>query len=134
MAEFIGEINRFDATVVTDNGDGRFEVDILDKRLPIRSDRKLSAGERIHVLLRPEDLRVQYSEDATPGQGLPGLVQERNYKGKTLDSVIQLGNGQIVLASEFFDEDDPDFDYRINQKVVVSWVQGWEVVLPHETD
>jgi len=37
------------------------------------------------------------------------------------------------MASEFFDEDDPSFDYRLNQSVAVKWVPGWEVVLPYET-
>lgn len=132
VAEFIGEINRFDAKVLTDQGNGTFEVEILERRLPIKSKQPLTAGEHIHVLLRPEDLRIQYFEDAPPEHGLLGYVQERNYKGKTLDSLIELRNGQTVLASEFFDEDDPDFDYRINQKVIVTWVQGWEVVLPHD--
>ncbi len=134
VAEFIGEINRFDAKVVESRGEGVFDVEILERKLPIKTRRALTVGDQIHVLLRPEDLRIEYFEDVPPEHGLLGFVQERNYKGKTLDSVIQLRNGQMVLASEFFDEDDPDFDYRINQKVIVTWVKGWEVVLPHETN
>ena len=61
-----------------------------------------------------------------------GTVVERNYKGKTLDSLIRLASGIEVIASEFFDEDDPSFDYSLNQKVAIKWVPGWEVVLPHE--
>jgi len=134
VAEFIGEINRFDATVTQANGADSFEVEILEHRVPIKTRQALQVGDRVHVLLRPEDLRIEYIKDAPPNHGLLGSVQERNYKGKTLDSVIALRNGQMVLASEFFDEDDPDFDYRINEKVVVTWVNGWEVVLPHEAD
>jgi spermidine/putrescine transport system ATP-binding protein len=37
-----------------------------------------------------------------------------------------------VRASEFFDENDPDFDYRRGEPVRVSWVPGWETLLPHE--
>ncbi len=134
VAEFIGEINRFDAKVVEAKGEGLFDVEILERKVPIKTRQTLSVGDHIHVLLRPEDLRIEYFEEAPPNHGLLGYVQERNYKGKTLDSVIELRNGQVVLASEFFDEDDPDFDYRINQKVIVTWVKGWEVVLPHETN
>lgn len=134
VAQFIGEINRFEATVQQVHEDDVFDVKILDRTVSIKTGLPLQVGEQIHVLLRPEDLRIQYVEDAPPDHGLLGRVQERNYKGKTLDSAIELSNGQTVLASEFFDEDDPDFDYRINQKVVVTWVKGWEVVLPHEAD
>jgi spermidine/putrescine transport system ATP-binding protein len=61
-----------------------------------------------------------------------GTVIERNYKGKTLDSIILLPSGVEIMASEFFDEDDPSFDYSLNQSVAVKWVPGWEVVMPYE--
>ena len=57
---------------------------------------------------------------------------ESNYKGSTLDSIIELANGHIIKASEFFDEDDPSFDYKLNEAVKVSWVDGWEWVLPDD--
>ena len=65
-------------------------------------------------------------------RGIPGQVIERNYKGMTLDSVVRLDTGQEVRVSEFFDENDPDFDYRRGEPVRVSWVPGWETLLPHE--
>ena len=55
-------------------------------------------------------------------QGLPGTVIECNYKGSTLDSLIRLDGGQDVLASEFFDEDDPAFDYRLGNRSALEWV------------
>src|SRR5690606_884065 len=88
-------------------------------------------GQAVHVLLRPEDIRV-LAPDAD--HGLAGKVVERNYKGSTLDSVIHLADGTEVLASEFFDEDDPMFDYRLGGPVKVSWVDGWEWLLPVERD
>ena len=88
-------------------------------------------GEQVNVLLRPEDIRVLAPED---DHGLAGKVVERNYKGSTLDSVIHLEDGTEVLASEFFDEDDPTFDYRLGEPVRVSWVDGWEWLLPVEPE
>ncbi len=84
-------------------------------------------------MLRPEDLRI---DSLTPGSspgGFPGRVMERYYTGQTLNSLIMLENGQTVTAHEFFDEDDPDFDYSINEAVDVSWVAGWEHVIPVES-
>ena len=43
-------------------------------------------------------------------EGLIGYIRERNYKGMTLESVVELENGKMVMVSEFFNEDDPDFD------------------------
>ncbi len=34
-----------------------------------------------------------------------------------------------VLVSEFFNEDDPNIDHEVGQKVALTWHEGWEVVL-----
>ncbi|KYI54585.1 hypothetical protein AIZ22_08930, partial [Salmonella enterica subsp. enterica serovar Typhimurium] len=41
-------------------------------------------------------------------------------------------NGKMVMVSEFFNEDDPDFDHSLDQKMAISWVESWEVVLADE--
>jgi spermidine/putrescine transport system ATP-binding protein len=48
---------------------------------------------------------IHHSSDA---DGLIGYIRERNYKGMTLESVVELENGKMVMVSEFFNEDDPD--------------------------
>jgi spermidine/putrescine transport system ATP-binding protein len=63
-----------------------------------------------------------------------GKVIIKTYKGATLDSVIELKNGKQVLTSEYFNEDDEDFDYSLNEKVSIGWVKGWEVILPNERE
>ena len=50
----------------------------------------------------------------------------------TLESTVELENGKMVLVSEFFNEDDPDVDHSLNQKMAVTWVESWEVVLADE--
>ncbi|MBU5693191.1 putrescine/spermidine ABC transporter ATP-binding protein, partial [Vibrio cholerae] len=50
----------------------------------------------------------------------------------TLESVVELESGMCVMVSEFFNEDDPDVDHSIGQKVAVTWVESWEVVLNDE--
>jgi hypothetical protein len=72
-------------------------------------------------MLRPEDLRVEEINDVAEVEGLVGYVRERNYKGMTLESVVELENGKMVLVSEFFNEDDPDFDHSLNQKMAINW-------------
>ncbi|WP_313084466.1 TOBE domain-containing protein, partial [Atlantibacter sp.] len=92
----------------------------------------VTAGQQLNVLLRPEDLRVEEINDASEAEGLIGFVRERNYKGMTLESVVELENGKMVMVSEFFNEDDPDFDHSLDQKMAVNWVESWEVVLADE--
>ncbi|WP_018692366.1 spermidine/putrescine ABC transporter ATP-binding protein PotA [Algicola sagamiensis] len=131
-AGFIGEMNQFDGVILERKQARIYIAELMGQQCQIESTHDFAVGDQIHVLLRPEDLRLQEVPDTTKETGFVGHITERNYKGKTLDSVITLENGNQLLASEFFNEDDPDFDYAIDQKVSIDWVHGWEVVLPYE--
>ncbi|MFT5096444.1 MULTISPECIES: spermidine/putrescine ABC transporter ATP-binding protein PotA [Psychrobacter] len=151
-AKFIGETNLFRAEVkgvYADQPDrdgqvsnGRIEVEVCESQAQdgpttLRNLRRpdfandVQVGDIVNLLLRPEDLRI-YDPNDNAHAGLLGRVIESNYKGSTLDSIIELANGHIIKASEFFDEDDPSFDYKLNEAVKVSWVDGWEWVLPDD--
>lgn len=133
VARFVGEANILSGRMTRGTEGAAAEAELEGKRFPVKTTRPLRAGDRVQVVLRPEDLRIRELREDEPSDGaLTGHVEERTYKGKTLDSVIVLEGGTRLLASEFFDEDDPSFDYTIGQKVAVSWVPGWEVVLPDE--
>ncbi|MGC8119869.1 spermidine/putrescine ABC transporter ATP-binding protein PotA [Marinobacter sp. VGCF2001] len=131
-ARFVGETNFFPGRVEQAISEDTISVNVFGlKRRFRKPDFPVSPGQPLHVLLRPEDIRVLAPED---DEGVAGKIIERNYKGSTLDSVIHLEDGTEVLASEFFDEDDPTFDYRLGEPVKVSWVDGWEWLLPTETE
>ncbi len=132
VASFIGEINNFDATVIDRLDTHRVRASVEGRECNIYVNFAVEAGQQLHVLLRPEDLRVEEINDTSVVEGLIGYVRERNYKGMTLESVVELENGKIVLVSEFFNEDDPDFDHSLDQKMAVTWVESWEVVLADE--
>ena len=153
-AKFIGETNLFRAEVKGVYPDlpdrdgnvtnGRIEVEVCEAQAQegpttLRNLRRpnfandVQVGDIVNLLLRPEDLRI-YDPKDNEHSGLLGRVIESNYKGSTLDSIIELANGHIIKASEFFDEDDPSFDYKLNEGVKVSWVDGWEWVLPEDAD
>jgi spermidine/putrescine transport system ATP-binding protein len=132
VARFIGEINQLVGEIVAVDGNKEYEVKVEGMQWTLHAEHNFKVGDKVSVLLRPEDLRVEYLEDADENQAFVGKIVERNYKGKTLDSIIRLPSGAELITSEFFDEDDPSFDYRLNQSVSVKWVPGWEVVLPYE--
>ncbi|TPW56605.1 spermidine/putrescine ABC transporter ATP-binding protein PotA [Morganella morganii] len=134
VAQFIGEINIFDADVLHRIDEQRIRANVEGHECDIYTTLDVTPGQRVHVLLRPEDLRVEEIHDNEPIAGLIGYVRERNYKGMTLDSEVEMENGKRVMVSEFFNEDDPDVDHSLNQKIAVTWVESWEVVLGDEND
>jgi spermidine/putrescine transport system ATP-binding protein len=92
----------------------------------------MSKGAKTQRPAAPGRLRVDEIHHQADAEGLIGYIRERNYKGMTLESVVELENGKMVMVSEFFNEDDPDFDHSLDQKMVINWVESWEVVLADE--
>ncbi|MGY5724099.1 TOBE domain-containing protein, partial [Vibrio cincinnatiensis] len=131
VARFIGEINVFNAEVQERIDDKRIQVDIDSVPAVVYYDQAVEKGEKLQVLLRPEDLRIEEIKESET-RGIVGHVTDRTYKGMTLESIVELDSGMRVLVSEFFNEDDPDVDHSIGQKVAITWVESWEVVLNDE--
>lgn len=128
VARFIGEINVFNTTMIERIDDKRIRAEIEGVESVVYYDEDAQAGDKLQVLLRPEDLRIEEIKESEH-KGIVGHVTERTYKGMTLDSVIELESGMRVMVSEFFNEDDPDVDHSLGQKVAITWVESWEVVL-----
>lgn len=135
-ASFIGETNFFKGKVLEVNP-ATIKVEVVEQNDGFHPIRELprpkfdvQVGQNVNLLLRPEDIRVYYTHEAH--EGLIGNVVDSAYKGSTLDSVIRLKNGNIVKTSEYFNEDDPNFNYKLGQEVRIDWVDGWEWILPDE--
>lgn len=135
-ASFIGETNLFKGKVLEVNP-ASIKVEVVEQNDGFHPIRELprpkfdvQVGQNVNLLLRPEDIRVYYIHEGH--EGLIGNVVDSAYKGSTLDSVIRLKNGNIVKTSEYFNEDDPNFNYKLGQEVRIDWVDGWEWILPDE--
>ena len=141
VARFVGEINLLDGAVDRIDGD-RIVLQIDHLKVQVRTGRSFAVGDRVHVLLRPEDLRVETLRDLAENPALKnsfadggyftGTVEETIYKGATYDVAIVLDNGRQIRATEFFNAEDATVYFRAGDRVAVSWIEGWEVVLPHE--
>lgn len=132
VAKFIGETNIFD-TIVLDVIDGKISFNIEDKIFVVNNKKNLVKGQKIHVIVRPEDVKVLAENEVTDSSGMiTGAVEQVIYKGSTVDLIIRLNSGRRIAASDFFDEDDEKLDYYATEKVWLHWFPGWEVVLPHE--
>ncbi|HFQ5404100.1 TPA: spermidine/putrescine ABC transporter ATP-binding protein PotA [Vibrio vulnificus] len=133
VARFIGEINVFEATAKERLDENRIRAEIEGVDSVVYFDQPVTEGQKLQVLLRPEDLRIEEIKESEE-KGIVGHVTERTYKGMTLDSVIETESGMRVMVSEFFNEDDPDVDHSLGQKVAITWVESWEVVLGDEQE
>lgn len=135
VAEFIGEANIFTAEVF-ESDPKQFSAIIEGKKHQLINRKNVQAGDKIYILIRPEDLRVwgqSEVDDQDRENMLPGNVEEVIYKGTTVDLMVRLKSNKLIAATEFFDEDDEKLEYGIGEAVWVNWLPGWEVVLPHET-
>ncbi|PRQ62797.1 spermidine/putrescine ABC transporter ATP-binding protein PotA [Vibrio sp. V01_P9A10T6] len=134
VARFIGEINVFNAETIERIDDKRIRAHIEGVEAVVYHDQNVQPGHKLQVLLRPEDLRIEEIKESEE-KGIVGHVTERTYKGMTLESVVELEeSGMRVTVSEFFNEDDPDVDHSLGQKVAITWVESWEVVLDDEQE
>ncbi|MGF1724924.1 spermidine/putrescine ABC transporter ATP-binding protein PotA [Photobacterium nomapromontoriensis] len=134
VARFIGEINVFDAVVKERLDDERVLANVEGRPSMIHCTLPVNQGDKLKVLLRPEDIRLEEIHNGEKANGIVGYIRERTYKGMTLDSVVELESGESVMVSEFFNEDDPDVDHSLDQKVAITWVESWEVVLADEQE
>jgi spermidine/putrescine transport system ATP-binding protein len=129
VAKFVGEINVFDAFVREVNN-GSAVVDIHGRLFPVQNRRNFGSGSLVKVLLRPEDIQVTVEEEWSGSDpSLTGRVDEVIYKGKTVDLIISLDEGESIFVTQFFNEDQENIVYREGQRVHVNWLYGWEVVL-----
>ena len=140
VARFVGEINVLDG-VITGTEKCNYKAQVEGASVLVKSKRKFREGDRVHVLLRPEDFRVEVMRDIRDSPELAekfskallkGTVDRTYYKGATYDVDITLDDGKRILVSEFFDEDSDTLYFHPGDRVAVGWFEGWEVVLPHE--
>ncbi len=133
VAKFIGEANIFPGEVIATD-EKLITINMLGKQRIAKAHYTHQVGEKVNVLVRPEDIRVwNLNEIEDPSEMLPGTVEEVIYKGTTVDLMVRLTNHELVAATEFFDEDDDRLEYKIGESVWIHWATGWEVILPDET-
>jgi spermidine/putrescine transport system ATP-binding protein len=132
VAKFIGEANIFDSRVIAADGKN-ITVDVQNKHRIVKSSQPFSVGQQVHLLVRPEDMRVLGQAEVTDTSAMfPGVVEEVIYKGTTLDLMVRLADNKLIASTQFFDEDDDRLEYAIGESVWVNWLPGWEVILPYE--
>ena len=129
VARFIGEANVF-KTPVKAVHDDKIVVNICNLTYELQVNKPIAVNEMVDIVIRPEDIVVWGKREITEHKDmLNGVVVEVIYKGSTVDLKVQLDNKQIIAATQFFDEDDENLFYDLDEKVWVEWKIGWEVIL-----
>lgn len=130
VASFIGQANFLKTKIMTCH-QNKLEVMIEGKIHQLTNKRNFNEQDKVVTLIRPEDIKVWGKDEVdVTNQMYAGTVKEIIYKGSTVDLIVMLDNGTRLLASEFFDEDDENLEYKMQEKVWVEWYPGWEVLLP----
>lgn len=129
VANFIGEANVF-KTPVLDIEQNKIQVSIAGYDFWLETKATFKLNHFVNVIIRPEDIKVWGRKEKKHSDSMiDGVVVEVIYKGSTVDLKVQLSNGQVISATEFFDEDDENLFYEYGEKVWIEWNLGWEVIL-----
>lgn len=132
VANFIGVANIFD-TEVLNVQDKKIQIRVEDHLFWVNNDRGFERGQKVHVVVRPEDLRSwDDTEVDDTSDMIPAIVEQVIYKGSTVDLILKTKNGKRLSATEFFDEEDENLDFKLGESVWLEWTLGWEVVLPYD--
>ncbi len=131
VANFIGQQNVFDLKVLEANHK-KLSMLIEGNEFFFKNRLNYKTNDKVHFIVRPEDFKIYKKTPASDEAFLTGIIKEIIYKGSTVDLLIQLESSKIILATEFFNENDEDLIYKIEQKIYFNWHQGWEVILPYE--
>lgn len=137
VARFVGEINNLSGRIVAADPP-RYDIRLHDRVVNLKSRFAFATGDRVNVLIRPEDLRIWREQEGSAEERaslLPAAVEEVVYKGSTVDLMIRLDSGELLATTQFFNEDDQaimNLDFQVSERVFVDWVHDWETILPHE--
>ena len=95
-AEFIGQSNMLDCTVVRSGDDGLI-LDYAGAKIPARKpDFAAESGDRVSLCLRME--RLSFCTERNCGCMLEGTLTDRRYAGGAMRATIRLDDGHEVLA------------------------------------
>ncbi len=97
VAEFVGTANGLDA-VVQEPGSGLIRVEGWPDALRVDAASAYSAGQRLRLYLRPEELQLRSDTGtaATGVGGVSGVVSDKRFLGSVTRLSVQVGSSTLV--------------------------------------
>ena len=133
VADFLGDSNLIPSTIIEAGSDG-FAVKIGNGVVMRGVSARFSPanGERVFVLIRPEDMTVQAmgALQTDQRQQLNGIVTEHSYHGDVFKLSVAVGSD--LLKVKVPREQGGNFD--VGRKVSLSWKPGTARLLPTASD
>jgi putrescine transport system ATP-binding protein len=131
VADFIGTINMFEATVESiEEGLLVARSEAAGKALSAFSDQPLSAGSEICIAIRPEKIFISKAEpEDSEDVRLRGVVEDLGYFGNLSLYRIRLASGKIVQVSAQNRRRSAERFLEWDDEVVISWRAESAVVL-----
>ncbi|WP_432695093.1 ABC transporter ATP-binding protein [Marinobacterium sp. YM272] len=96
VTEFIGESNIFFGTVVDTSGN-LARVDLGGTQVSCKNP-TLNKGEKVSLLIRPEQLQLKVTDGAGGGTGIPAVLEQSVFIGRDHQLHCRMGDGQTVSA------------------------------------
>jgi spermidine/putrescine transport system ATP-binding protein len=96
VADFIGETNLLEATLVEGANGGRAVCALGNGERVVVEHGRGAQGERVTLSLRPEKVALRAADH--PGAAMHGTIRTLVYLGTDTQYEIDLGGGQMLLA------------------------------------
>lgn len=118
VAQFIGRAN-FLSGVMVGEEEGLAVVDIEGCRALGRPRGRLRPGDRVRVMVRPENVSLVGAEDLTRARSIcSGFIQQRQYVGFADEYIVESGDDLIRVLNMMKDDARA---YAEGEKVGVAW-------------
>jgi len=121
VANFLGQSNFFDGEIVERAG-GYAVVDVRGQRVGVPESRVHTAGNSVHVGVRPEKLRIQFLDDAQVADGenrLEATITEESFIGVSTQYLVDTAWGQELTV--FSQNIARDSRLRPGARVLLTW-------------
>jgi putative spermidine/putrescine transport system ATP-binding protein len=95
VTDFIGESNILEGEV-TGIADQAIELAFQNQRLRAPRNRDVTIGQRVHVVVRPENVRLSTNGHSIEENVLPGTLRSQSYQGSLIRCEVDVGGQSIV--------------------------------------
>jgi len=131
IADFFGNINIFDGTVLSSDGDAlEVQLNNSETRIRTRHDQQLAPGSPCMIGVRPEKLLISTERPEREGYTVTqGVVEDLAYYGNRSVYRVRSHNGRIIQVSAQNYQRSAALLLEWDDEVFLSWDSSCSVVL-----
>jgi len=97
VAQFVGQINFFEGTVVETSPDGAGKIETAHGTWQCSVPAAFAKGTKVRLAVRPESFTLQASAEAEELNALEGKVEKATFHGDSIECLVSSGE-QIITA------------------------------------